>query len=115
IMVGEIRDLETAEMAIQAALTGHLVISTLHTTDAASAVTRLIDLGVAPYLVAATVNGVMAQRLLRTLCPECKSSTTIAEDQWRMMTAPWRAKMPEAVYQPEGCLACRDTGYYGRV
>lgn len=115
IMVGEIRDLETAEMAIQAALTGHLVISTLHTTDAASAVTRLIDLGVAPYLVAATVNGVMAQRLLRTLCPECKSEAKLSEEQWTMMTAPWKAKLPEKVYQPEGCLACRDTGYYGRV
>lgn len=115
IMVGEIRDLETAEMAIQAALTGHLVISTLHTTDAASAVTRLIDLGVAPYLVAATVNGVMAQRLLRTLCAQCKEATTITNDQWRLMTAPWKAKAPEHVYQPQGCLACRETGYYGRV
>ena len=76
IMVGEIRDLETAEMAIQAALTGHLVISTLHTNDAPSAVTRLIDLGVAPYLIKATVIGVMAQRLVRTLCPHCKQPRT---------------------------------------
>jgi len=115
IMVGEIRDLATAEMAIQAALTGHLVISTLHTTDAASAVTRLIDLGIAPYLVAATVNGVMAQRLLRTLCPECKAPTHLTQEQWRLMTSPWKAKKPEQVYQPQGCLACRETGYYGRI
>ncbi len=71
-MIGEIRDLETAEMAIQAALTGHLVLSTLHTNDAPSAVTRLLDLGVPPYLIKATVLGVMAQRLVRTLCPHCK-------------------------------------------
>ena len=74
IMVGEIRDLETAEMAIQAALTGHLVFSTLHTNDAASAITRLVDLGVAPYLISATVIGVLAQRLVRTLCPACKAA-----------------------------------------
>ena len=83
IMVGEIRDLETAEMAMQAALTGHLVLSTLHTNDAPSAVTRLLDLGVPPYLLNATLIGVMAQRLVRTLCPHCKQKVELnrAEDQ----------------------------------
>src|SRR5574343_2056554 len=85
IMVGEIRDLETADMAIQAALTGHLVLSTLHTNDAPSAITRLIDLGVPPYLLSATVLGVMAQRLVRTLCPQCKQPGGLraeADDAW---------------------------------
>jgi len=115
IMVGEIRDLDTAEMAIQAALTGHLVISTLHTTDSPSAVTRLIDLGIPPYLLGATLNGVMAQRLMRTLCPECKKPAEISAEQWRMMTAPWKAKKPEIAYVPVGCVACRNTGYFGRI
>ncbi len=115
IMVGEIRDLETAEMAVQAALTGHLVISTLHTNDAASAVTRLEDLGVAPYLISATLNGVMAQRLVRTLCPHCKVSEEIPDDVWSMLTSPWKAKKPKKSYQPKGCLECRETGYLGRV
>jgi len=115
IMVGEIRDLATAEMAVQAALTGHLVISTLHTTDAASAVTRLVDLGIAPYLLAATLNGVMAQRLLRTLCEDCKRESALSGDEWRMMTAPWKAKPPTRIYQANGCLKCRNTGYYGRI
>ncbi len=115
IMVGEIRDLETAEMAIQAALTGHLVISTLHTNDAPSAVTRLLDLGVPPYLLSATVLGIMAQRLVRTLCPHCKASTELDADVWKMLTTPWTAKQPEATMQPVGCLECRDTGYMGRM
>ena len=119
IMVGEIRDFETGEMAIQAALTGHLVLSTLHTNDAASAITRLLDLGIAPYLINSTILGVMAQRLVRTLCPHCKHKTTFgqrADDpSWEEFVAPWKSKQPEYVYQPAGCLECRNTGYSGRV
>ncbi len=114
IMVGEIRDLETAEMAIQAALTGHLVISTLHTNDAPSAITRLLELGVAPYLIKATVLGIMAQRLVRTLCPHCKAPGECDPDGWKVLTAPWKVKVPERMYHPVGCLECRDTGYMGR-
>ncbi|MES2663255.1 MAG: GspE/PulE family protein [Pseudomonadota bacterium] len=115
IMLGEIRDAQTAEMAVQAALTGHLVISTLHTNDAPSAVTRLADLGIAPYLIAATLNGVMAQRLVRTLCPHCKAEDKLPDAVWSMLTAPWKAKKPDVVYRPHGCLECRDTGYWGRM
>jgi len=114
IMVGEIRDIETAEMAIQAALTGHLVISTLHTNDAPSAITRLLELGVAPYLIKATVLGIMAQRLTRTLCPDCKTMGEPDEDGWQMLTSPWKMAMPKSLYQPVGCLECRETGYRGR-
>jgi general secretion pathway protein E len=118
IMVGEIRDLETADMAIQAALTGHLVLSTLHTNDAPSAMTRLIDLGVPPYLLSATVLGVMAQRLIRTLCPHCKQPGGLrAEDEaaWSALVAPWKSTMPTQIYRPVGCLDCRMTGYKGRI
>lgn len=115
IMIGEIRDIETANMAIQAALTGHLVISTLHTNDAPSAVTRLIDLGVAPYLIGATMLGVMAQRLVRTLCPHCKRDGFIDPDVWSSLIAPWKGKMPEKIKTPGGCLTCRKTGYMGRM
>ncbi len=119
IMVGEIRDLETAEMAIQAALTGHLVLSTLHTNDAPSAVTRLLELGVPPYLLNATLNGVMAQRLVRTLCSHCKQKVEFnrAEDHagWDALVAPWKSNRPPHVYKPVGCLECRMTGYLGRV
>jgi general secretion pathway protein E len=119
IMVGEIRDLETAEMAVQASLTGHLVLSTLHTNDAPSAVTRLMELGIKPYLVNATLNGVMAQRLVRILCPHCKQKVELhrAEDvqAWEGMVAPWKANRPAAVYKPVGCLECRMTGFQGRV
>jgi len=119
IMVGEIRDLETAEMAVQAALTGHLVLSTLHTNDAPSAVTRLLELGVAPYLLNATLNGVMAQRLVRILCPHCKEKIELhrAEDLhlWDGLVSPWKAARPTSVYKPVGCLECRMTGFTGRV
>lgn len=115
IMIGEIRDLETAEMATQAALTGHLVISTLHTNDAPSAITRLIELGIPPYLIRATVIGVMAQRLVRTLCNECKSPLEINTDDWKMLTKPWNTPHPNNAHQPVGCLACRNTGYKGRA
>jgi general secretion pathway protein E len=119
IMVGEVRDFETAEMAVQAALTGHLVLSTLHTNDAPGAVTRLLELGVAPYLLNATFNGVMGQRLLRTLCPHCKQPMALnrAEDQaaWDALVAPFKSTRPERVYKAVGCLECRMTGFLGRV
>jgi general secretion pathway protein E len=114
IMIGEIRDKETADIAIQAALTGHLVLSTLHTNDAPSAVTRLLDIGVPPYLIQSSVLGIMAQRLVRVLCPHCKSPTEISDQAWSELVHPWKAKKPKQVYEPVGCLECRDTGYQGR-
>ena len=114
IMVGEIRDLETAEMAVQAALTGHLVISTLHTNDAPSAVTRLLELGVPSYLIKNTVRGIMAQRLVRILCPHCKVQAEVGLDAWKQLTQPWKVKPPERACRPTGCQECRDTGYIGR-
>jgi general secretion pathway protein E len=116
IMVGEIRDRETADMAVQAALTGHLVLSTLHTNDAPTAVTRLLDLGVPPYLIHSTLLGVMAQRLVRTLCPHCKEPVESPDDDtWRAITSPWRADKPARAMGPVGCLECRMTGYLGRI
>lgn len=115
IMIGEIRDLETAEMAIQAALTGHLVLSTLHTNDAPSSVSRLIELGVPYYLIRATVLGVMAQRLVRTLCPACKTPIELDPAAWQELTKPWNAPLPTGAMRPVGCPECRDTGYRGRA
>jgi general secretion pathway protein E len=115
IMVGEIRDLETAEMAIQAALTGHLVLSTLHTNDAPSSIVRLLDLGVPYYLIKATILGVVAQRLVRTLCPHCKEPHTPDVEQWKTLVSPWKVPLPEHSMGPVGCLECRNTGYMGRV
>lgn len=115
IMVGEIRDLETAEMAVQAALTGHLVFSTLHTNDAISAVVRLLDLGVPHYLIRATVLGVVAQRLVRTLCPACKTPGEVDGTLWEALVSPWKIKKPASVFHPCGCLECRETGYLGRM
>ena len=115
IMIGEIRDLATADMAIQAALTGHLVLSTLHTNDAPSSVTRLVDLGVPPYLITATVLGIMAQRLVRTLCPHCKEATAADPLAWQELTRPFKIAMPDTVCRPVGCLECRGTGYRGRM
>ncbi|MCE5242361.1 MAG: GspE/PulE family protein [Syntrophobacteraceae bacterium] len=115
IMVGEIRDLETAEMAVQAALTGHLVFSTLHTNDAVSAIVRLMDIGVPHYLIKATVLGVMAQRLVRTLCPACKKPGEVEDEIWDALVSPWKMKKPKTVYRPAGCLECRETGYQGRI
>lgn len=115
IMVGEIRDLETAEMAIQAALTGHLVLSTLHTNDAPSSVSRLIELGVPAYLIKATVLGIMAQRLVRTLCPHCKEPTTVDETDWQELTKPWNSPLPTRAHRSVGCPECRETGYRGRA
>jgi general secretion pathway protein E len=118
IMVGEIRDLETAEMAIQSALTGHLVFSTLHTNDAPSAITRLLDLGVPPYMISATVLGIMAQRLVRTLCPHCKKPHALRDidnELWDHLVTPWKANRPAQIHSNEGCLECRMTGFSGRV
>lgn len=115
IMIGEIRDLETAEMAIQAALTGHLVLSSLHTNDAPSAITRLLELGVPPYLVKATLVGVVAQRLVRTLCPACKQPGELDPVLWESLTRPFKAGTPKQVHEPVGCLSCRETGFKGRL
>ena len=115
VMVGEIRDLETAEMAIQAALTGHLVFSTLHTNDAASAISRLLDLGVPPYLLQSTILAVMAQRLLRTLCVHCREPGEVSDEAWQVLISPWQAEKPKKINVNRGCLECRMTGYSGRV
>ena len=115
IMVGEIRDLETAEMAIQAALTGHLVFSTLHTNDAPSAVVRLIDMGVPHYLLKSTLLGVLAQRLVRTLCPKCRKAGSVDEELWNSLISPWQIEKTDSIFRPAGCLECRETGYLGRV
>ena len=112
ILVGEIRDGETAEAAIQASLTGHLVFSTLHTNDAASAFTRLIDMGVEPFLASSTVEGVMAQRLIRRLCTECREEYVPTEDD---VPPDFPRPLPERLYRPVGCRACRDTGFAGRT
>ncbi|HEX7439123.1 MAG TPA: GspE/PulE family protein [Caldimonas sp.] len=116
IMVGEIRDLETAEMAIQAALTGHLVFSTLHTNDSTSAITRMNDLGVAPYLIGSTLIGVLAQRLVRTLCPACKvPDEETTRETLDAVIKPWRMNGGVRPYKPVGCLECRMTGFRGRA
>lgn len=114
IMIGEIRDLETAEMAIQAALTGHLVFSTLHTNDAPSAITRLLELDLPAYLIKATLIGVMAQRLVRVLCPHCKTPEKVDKAGWHELDPTWQGEIPERIYEPHGCRECRDTGYQGR-
>jgi general secretion pathway protein E len=115
IMVGEIRDLETAQMAVQASLTGHLVLSTLHTNDAPSAVTRLLDLGVPHYLIQSTLSGIVAQRLVRTLCPHCKIEAQQDPHEWTVLTHGWSISVPERVFKPVGCLECRNTGFLGRT
>ena len=116
IMVGEIRDIATAEMAVQAALTGHLVFSTLHTNDAPSAITRLMELGVPNYLVNATMLGVLAQRLVRTLCPHCKAPDEgITREQLGDFVKPWQITGSVKAYKPVGCVDCRMTGYRGRM
>ncbi|MEX2353206.1 MAG: ATPase, T2SS/T4P/T4SS family, partial [Gammaproteobacteria bacterium] len=98
-----------------AALTGHLVLSSLHTNDAPSTITRLIDIGAQPYLVGATLLGVLAQRLVRTLCPHCKAPAEVDRDAWERLIAPARTRVPESIYKPVGCDECRHTGYLGRI
>ncbi|MCA9262252.1 MAG: type II/IV secretion system protein, partial [Planctomycetales bacterium] len=114
VLVGEIRDLETAENAVQASLTGHLVFSTLHTNDAASAFMRLSDMGVEPFLVSSTVEGVMAQRLVRQLCPACRVPSTLDRDALPA-DFPRHQLNGQPLYEPLGCRECRHTGYRGRV
>ena len=116
IMIGEIRDLDTAQMAVQASLTGHLVLSTLHTNDAPSAITRLLDLGLPHYLIASTLNGILAQRLVRTLCPHCKAPKKLTTEAWHaLLPGPHAPPVPTTANGPVGCLECRNTGYLGRV
>ena len=118
VMVGEIRDGETAEIAIQASLTGHLVFSTVHTNDAASAVTRLVDMGVEPFLVSSSVIGMMAQRLIRRLCNACKQPVVPTEDELEQLGLSrerFLAETPGHVYQAQGCQECLDSGYTGRT
>ncbi len=115
IMIGEIRDRETAEVAIQAALTGHLVLSTLHTNDAPAAVTRLMDLGVEPYLIAATLLGVVAQRLVRTLCPHCQRSVPLDLAAWSNLVGSGKLTPPAMMQAAVGCVECRHTGFRGRA
>jgi general secretion pathway protein E len=120
LMVGEIRDLNTAEMAVQAALTGHLVFTTLHTNDAPSAIMRLMELGIPPYLINATVLGVLAQRLVRTLCPACRvreddASTEASSKALADLVKPWKVSGSYRPYQPVGCVDCRMTGFRGRM
>jgi general secretion pathway protein E len=115
IMVGEIRDLQTAEMAVQAALTGHLVFSTLHTNDAPSAVTRLMELGVPAYLINATLLGVLAQRLVRTLCRQCRErDEATPRETMDELVKPWKISGWRP-YKPVGCVDCRMTGFLGRM
>ncbi len=111
VLVGEIRDRETAETAIQASLTGHLVFSTVHTNDAPSAVTRLLDMGVPPFLIATSLQGVLAQRLVRTLCPACKAEEEATRLERRILELPEGARL----FHPRGCRECTRTGYRGRV
>jgi general secretion pathway protein E len=120
IMVGEVRDLPTAEMAVQAALTGHLVFTTLHTNDAPSAIMRLMELGIPPYLINATVLGVLAQRLVRTLCPVCRvreddAAATASREALAELVKPWQISGKYRPYRPVGCVDCRMTGFHGRM
>ncbi len=115
IMIGEIRDYETAQMAMQAALTGHLVISTLHTNDAPSAVTRLLELGIPYYLLRSTLIGVIAQRLIRTLCTDCASAVELGGDEWSALISDWSLEAPQQINAAQGCNRCRNTGFLGRT
>jgi type IV pilus assembly protein PilB len=112
-MVGEIRDRETAQIAIEAALTGHLVLSTLHTNDAAGAITRLIEMGIEPFLIASALDGVVAQRLARTLCTHCKRRTIIPASVLR--DHGFNAQFDIEAYEPVGCVRCNGMGYKGRT
>jgi general secretion pathway protein E len=119
IMIGEIRDLETAQIAVQASLTGHMVLATLHTNDTASAVTRLVDMGIEPFLLASSLTGVLAQRLVRRLCPDCKQVRKITEEEQsqlrQFMALDGQADAPRSLHHPHGCPSCNHTGYQGRM
>jgi general secretion pathway protein E len=114
-MIGEIRDLDTARIAIQSALTGHLVLSTLHTNDSASAVTRLIDMGIEPYLVCSSVIGIMAQRLVRSICPDCKIPYIPNEEELSVLNYNKLKQEINMIYKGSGCRTCINTGYKGRT
>jgi type IV pilus assembly protein PilB len=113
IMVGEIRDNETARIAVQAALTGHLVLSTLHTNDAATSVTRLVNIGIEPYLIAASLNAAVAQRLVRRICPKCKEPDKVPDKMRKYIEK--AGADPNAIIHGAGCDACRGSGYVGRA
>ena len=112
-MIGEIRDGETAEIAVKASITGHLVVSTLHTNSTAASISRLIDMGIEPYLLGDSLVGIIAQRLVRRLCPECKESYEADEEEKRVLKVPQNE--PLKLYKASGCEACGNTGYYGRI
>jgi general secretion pathway protein E len=112
IMIGEIRDLETAQIAVQSSLTGHLVLATLHTNDTVSSITRLTDMGVEPFLLSSSMLGVLAQRLVRRLCPSCKEAYTPDATE---LTTLSKIGIPKLLYRPVGCVACGQTGYRGRT
>ncbi|MEN6335438.1 MAG: ATPase, T2SS/T4P/T4SS family, partial [Phycisphaerales bacterium] len=113
VLIGEIRDSETAEIAIQASLTGHLVFSTLHTNDAPSALTRLVDMKIEPYLVASSLEAVLAQRLVRTICKHCREP--LSKDEMAPLKKRFGDKLPEVLYKGRGCRQCQGTGYRGRL
>ena len=118
IMVGEIRDSETAKIAVESALTGHLVLSTLHTNDAASSVVRLVEMGVEPYLISSSLAGVLAQRLIRVLCPHCKQPNTLSRDEILNILPDFPLNPNEqevTIYEAVGCIHCNNTGYSGRT
>jgi general secretion pathway protein E len=116
IMIGEIRDLETAQIAVQASLTGHLVLSTLHTNSAAATITRLIDMGVDDYLLTSTLSGVVAQRLVRTLCPHCREPYAVLPEIAQQLRLNRLTDEPDiTLYRPKGCQKCGGSGYYGRI
>ena len=116
MMVGEVRDLETARVAVQAALTGHMILSTLHTNNAASAVTRLLDMGIEPFLITSTLNAVLAQRLVRRLCEVCREPySPIAPIETRAEDGGTRRIEVDRLFHPKGCPACGGTGFHGRV
>ena len=115
IMIGEIRDQESAEIAMQASLTGHRVLATMHTNDAPSAITRLLDLNIPPYLVRASLAGIVAQRLVRVLCGKCKRIDTIDESEWASMIDPLPMQKPDVIMQPVGCKKCSGIGFSGRT
>jgi type IV pilus assembly protein PilB len=115
IMIGEVRDLETSQIAMQAALTGHLVLSTLHTNDAPEAISRLVDIGVEPYLISSSIIGVLAQRLIRTICPDCKTSYQVDPNVMKDLGEEVAtSKEPLTLYQGKGCKHCKQSGYWGR-
>jgi type IV pilus assembly protein PilB len=116
VLIGEIRDHETAQIAIEAALTGHLVLSTLHTNDAPSAINRLIEMGIEPFLVGSALDCVLAQRLARRLCTKCKEAYTPTEESLVQARFPWEPGQPvPTLFRPVGCPSCSKTGYKGRM